>query len=114
MARGSNRVIYGHGGNRTYFINDMEVTEAEWHARFPSRIEDLLAQGVSTKSMTPGKWPIASEALAVHKDQIPEAIETAKQKGVPTTFDKDGRPLMTSPEHFQQYANAHGFKHRGY
>jgi len=114
MARGDNRVIYGAKGKKTYYINDVEVTEAEWHARFPSRIKDLLAEGSRTKSMTPGAWPIASEALAVHPDQIPEAMETAKAKGVPTSFDANGRPIMTSPGHFKQYAKAHGYFHRGY
>ena len=58
--------------------------------------------------------PLHSEALAVHPNQIPEAIEVAKRKGVPVEFDKVGRPIFTSSRQFREYAKRHGFRHRGY
>lgn len=58
--------------------------------------------------------PLESQALGVHPDQIPEAIETAKALGVPTRFTKTGEPIFTSSRHFRQYARRHGYRHRGY
>lgn len=58
--------------------------------------------------------PIKSDAMAVHPDQVPEARELAKKKGVPTDFLPDGRPLFTSSRHFREYARKHGFRHKGY
>ncbi len=53
--------------------------------------------------------PKASDAMAVHPRQVPEAIESAKKKGVPTEFLKDGRPLFTSRRHQAAYIRAYGF-----
>ncbi len=114
MARGDNRVVYGARGKRTYFIADVEVTEAEWHARFPSKIADLLKHGMKTKSMTPSAWPIVSESLGINPDQVPEAMAADKKRGVTAEFDREGRPIMTSPEHFKQYAKQCGLVHKGY
>lgn len=54
-------------------------------------------------------WPIKSEALGVHPDQISEAREQSIALGVPTEFTKDGRPILTGPKHRKRYAEALGF-----
>jgi hypothetical protein len=56
--------------------------------------------------------PKLSEALAVHPDQVPEAVEDAKRKGVPTRFEADGRPVITSRAHQKAYLKAYGFHNR--
>jgi putative FmdB family regulatory protein len=63
-----------------------------------------------------GNWPMKSEALGVHPDQIGEAVEQARKLGIPTEFTKDGRPILTSPGHRKRYAEALGFwdKNGGY
>lgn len=56
--------------------------------------------------------PKASNALKVHPSQVQEAIENARQKGVPTDFTKDGRPLFTSRSHQKRYCKAYGYFNR--
>lgn len=54
-----------------------------------------------------------SDALAVHPNQIKEATEDARKKGVPTDFSEDGRPIFTSRRHLRDYCVAYGFYNRG-
>lgn len=61
------------------------------------------------------KKKVVSEALAVHPDQVPEAIEEAKKLGVVSPdFDSHGRPTFENSAHFRRYAKAFGFRHKGY
>ena len=54
-------------------------------------------------------WPKASEALAVHPDQIEEARRDARFKGVPTEFDGVGRPVFENASHQSRYVRAYGY-----
>lgn len=56
--------------------------------------------------------PKLSDALAVHPSQVAEAVADAKKKGVPTRFEADGRPIITSRAHQKQYLKAYGFHNR--
>lgn len=58
----------------------------------------------------PGNWPMASEAMAVHPDQISEAVEEARKIGVPTEFTREGSPVFTGPDHRRKYCEAHGVR----
>lgn len=61
------------------------------------------------------KKKVVSETLAVHPDQIPEAIEESRKLGVPPpNFDQHGRPTFDNSSHFRRYAKAHGYRHYGY
>lgn len=51
---------------------------------------------------------IHSESLAVHPSQIAEAREHARRHGVPTEFDTQGRPILTSRSHKRAYAHSRG------
>lgn len=57
-------------------------------------------------------WPLVSEALSVHPDQVQEAIDSARRKGVPTEFTKSGAPIFTSREHRKRYCEAYHFYDR--
>lgn len=57
-------------------------------------------------------WPRLSDAMAVHPDQIAEASELSKKKGVPTHYDEWGRPRLTDARHERRYMKAFGFFHR--
>jgi putative FmdB family regulatory protein len=57
----------------------------------------------------PGNWPMKSDAMAVHPDQIGEAQESSVRKGVPTQFDRDGRPILTSAAHRKKFCEAYGY-----
>jgi hypothetical protein len=54
-----------------------------------------------------GKWPILSDAMAVHPSQIPEAQEFDRQHGVPTNYLPDGRPELRDVSHRRAYLKAH-------
>lgn len=56
--------------------------------------------------------PKLSDALAVHPTQVAEAVADAKKKGVPTSFEADGRPIITSRAHQKAYLKAYGFHNR--
>lgn len=56
--------------------------------------------------------PKACVALAVHPSQVPEAVESARRKGVPTDFTPQGRPLFTSRAHQKRYLKAYGYHNR--
>lgn len=52
-------------------------------------------------------YPMHSWALAVQPEEIEEFKEAAKRDGVPTDFDDEGCPILTSREHRRKY-----LKHR--
>ena len=58
----------------------------------------------------PAGWPMRSEALAVHPEQRGEATEAAKKAGVPTYFDRIGRPVFTDQGHRKAYMKAFGYR----
>lgn len=53
-------------------------------------------------------WPIRSDALAVHPKQIKEAMEFDRKNGVPTDYDKYGRPELRDRKHRKRYMMLHG------
>ena len=76
--------------------------------------QDVAAAQEETKQGATGgqgttTWPQHSDALGVHPSQAEEARESAKRRGVPTDFDKAGRPVFTSAAHKRAYAKAYGF-----
>ena len=48
-------------------------------------------------------WPLKCEALAVGPNQIQEQMEVDRRCGVPTEYDKIGRPIITGPIHYRRY-----------
>jgi sugar/nucleoside kinase (ribokinase family) len=94
--------------NGRYYLEGAEVTRAEFHRAFRQSQEPP-----GTSSLV-GFKPLHSEALAVHPEDVPAAIEDARKKGVPVDFDPEGRPVFTSSRQFREYARAYGLVHRGY
>jgi hypothetical protein len=101
--------IVGEGDNQQYFLDGREVSAEEFFEAFPEQpLGDHAGNAlVSFKTLR-------SEALAVHPDQVPEARDDAARKGIPTEFDRIGRPIFHSSRHFREYAKKYGFRHRGY
>ena len=54
-------------------------------------------------------WPLHSDALACDPGNVLEAQEAASTRGVPTEFDREGRPVFTSREHRKQFCEAFGY-----
>lgn len=69
---------------------------------------DRAAEGSGVK-FHPGNWPMESEALAVHPDQVKEASMAADAAGVPTEFKKNGRVVFRSAHHRKKYCEAFGY-----
>jgi hypothetical protein len=82
------------------------------------RIDGFLVQR-SFSAERPGanshmssNWPMKSEAAAVHPSQIGEATEFYRNKGVPTSFDRLGRPVLESRAHRKAFLRASGLHDR--
>lgn len=83
-----------------YYLCGVEVAEEEYRAVHPLPASDVVMRPAKAK------WPIISRALAVHPKQVEEAREAAKRAGVPTDFLPDGRPIITSQKHQNEYAKS--------
>lgn len=94
-----------------YLIDDREVSKAKFRREEKAALKRIVKQEYAPQTNRGGAsaWPLVSDALAVHPDQIPEAIESAKRKGVPTEFDKMGRPIFTSRAHRKSYCEKYHF-----
>lgn len=88
-----------------YYLDGREVTEGEYRRRYP-----LPSPGSSrpTGNANGNAWPIYSDALAVHPEQVAEATDSARARGVPTDFLPDGRPQFRDRAHRRQYMKAYG------
>lgn len=105
MARGT--IIYGNPVR--YFVNDKEVTKDEYDAAFPSKLADLFASGETLAAHQSSCWPMKSEAMACHPDQIPAIMERDRKAGVPTQRDRAGRPILTSRAHRRALMRVEGY-----
>ncbi len=92
------KVIYGRLGAKQFFVDDVEVTEEEFHATFPTRIEDILASGLLGHSATKTCWPMRSRALAVHPKQVDQANARNRRHGLASYYEKDGTAVLPTRE----------------
>lgn len=103
--RGS--VRYDARGNGTYTLNGVEVTKAEFDAAFPPK-----ELGVPSAA-APSCWPMTSEALAVHPDQVAEANARNKRHGVNATYEPGtGMCLIPDRGERKRLLKLEGFKDR--
>jgi hypothetical protein len=70
---------------------------------------DIAREQNGNQSFKSACWPMRSDALGVHPDQIPEAIAEAAKSGVRVNFDGEGRAILESPKHRKEYAESMGF-----
>ena len=71
---------------------------------------ELFAEYLPPGGQLPTTWPMTSEAAAVSADQVPAAMERDKKAGVPTQYDKTGRPVFTDRGHRKAYLRSHGYR----
>ena len=69
---------------------------------------DIAADRGGSCHSTGKGWPMLSDAMAVHPDQIQETREHAARHGVPTDFVPDGRPILLSRNHRKRYGELIG------
>lgn len=73
-----------------------------------------IADAAAAEAVGNRPWSkkVKSVALAVHPDQIAEAAEDARKRGVPTEFTADGCPVLTDRDHKKRYLRAYGYYDR--
>lgn len=90
----------------------------EWNRRLAEageRARKRKQQAVPYFTKNAFRRPQPSDALGVHPDQRAEAIQHAKDHGVPTDYTPGGRPIITSVGHQKRLAKIRGFvPRRGY
>jgi len=100
------------GTKRTYtrFFHTSDIRPQYIYTQDGKRAyRDIMAeQRCSTGRARQWARGLASDALAVHPDQIPEARAYDKAHGVPTEYKADGRPIFTGRGHRKAYCKAHG------
>lgn len=85
------RLVFGeNGAPDRYYIDNKEVTKAEWDRAFPPR---PIGTGAG---LTAWKRPVKSEALAVHPSQVQKVLERNRKHGVHIDYDHQGRPIFKS------------------
>jgi len=77
------RIVFGK--ETTYFVNDKEITKEEYEKEFPPKSLEEIGP---CDGHRPGIWPMYSEALAVHPDQVDEANERARKCGIGARYQK--------------------------
>jgi hypothetical protein len=97
--------IVGNGKSARYYIDGKQVTKRAFDAAFPDK-------PIGTGAGLLGWKPLVSDALAVHPNQVKEAIDDARAKGVSVDFKEDGRPVFTSRQQRKEYCKAYGFYDR--
>lgn len=65
--------------------------------------------GVRIRRKGIARWPIHSEASAVHPEQREELMRFYESQGVPTYVDENGCPVYTSARHRKRACEARGF-----
>lgn len=94
------RVVYrSYQSKPIYYVDGAEATEAKYRA---ATVDRFVVGEIPSCPHSAG-WPIHSDAAGVHPDDIPAAMAAARERGVPTDFDKEGRPILTGPLHRREY-----------
>jgi hypothetical protein len=74
-----------------YKIEGREVTKAEFDA---ACLTKPLARPPMLGGNTTTGWPMKSDGMAVHPDQVPEVMARNKKHGVYIDYDTDGCPIL--------------------
>ncbi len=80
---------------KRYWLDGKEVTEAEYEAAFPSKLEELL-EAADVMIEGGGHWPILSDGLGVHPEQVDEANRRNKAAGVAVEYNHKGQAVIPS------------------
>jgi len=68
----------------------------------------LPAEIAGQGGMRPTCWPMKSHALAVHPSQRDEFAKFDAEHGVPTEYDRMGKPIYRSQKHRKAHCELHG------
>lgn len=73
---------------------------------------DMVAERRGFKDTNGAGWPMLSDALGVHPDQISDARAEAERAGVRLDFTRDGRAILESRTHRRAVLRALGYHDR--
>lgn len=105
------KIIYGT--KTRFFVDDVEVTRAQFDKAFPNRIQDLLKTGKGPDGNRSACWPMkGSDALSVIPKRIPEAMQSDAEHNVPTEYTSEGQPIFRDRGHRREYLKAYGYHDR--
>ena len=100
---------YGKDGSVIDITPESERKLADELERDAKRIR----KGMKPRGVQRGaKYPIHSEAMGIEPEDIPQAVEILKSKGVSTEYTKTGEPIIRSANHLREHAQAMGFYDR--
>lgn len=88
------KIVYKSSGKHVYFLDGREVTRKEYNMAVPSRLDDLFEAGTTATSQTRACWPMMSDALSVHPDQVGEATARNRKHGVNVGYLPDGTAVI--------------------
>lgn len=110
------RVTYGKPTR--YFVDDKEVSKAEYDAASPKgRLKALFAACTTARSQTTTCWPMRSDALSCHPKQIAAVMERNKKHGITgVSYEADGTCVISDREARRQIMALEGMhdNHGGY
>ena len=107
------KVIWGTRGKKRFFVNDKEVTEAEFDIACPTKVSRLLpAANILAKNSK--CWPRKSDALGGHGSQKAALEAESIRIGVPTEYalDETGgcQAVIRSNAHQRDLLKAKGYR----
>jgi hypothetical protein len=105
--------IGGTSEKPVYKIDGREVSKKEFDAAFP----DQSLAGGNFGGHLPGNWPMLSDGLAVHPDQVHEANERNRRAGINVTYEpQSGRAILPDRNERKKLLKYEGFRdnHGGY
>lgn len=73
---------------------------------------DLLASRTPPLADATTGWPLHSDAMGVHPEQVPEEMAALKRLGVDTRYDDKGRPILENRRHRKAHMKALGLVDR--
>lgn len=89
-----------YGKHPTFYLDDREVTEAEYmkaEAELPDKFAQLVESGELLYSQSTTLWPLRSEALAVSPRQVEAANARNARHGIATRYDaRTGQAVIPS------------------
>jgi hypothetical protein len=86
-----------HGG-------DIEIDGIVWERCIGCEHERVLPNSKG--------WPMTSESAGTHPSEIPNAMETARKKGVNLNYTSDGRAIFENAAHRRAALRALGMRDR--
>lgn len=86
-----------------HFLDGVEVTREEFLDAFPDKVG--CPSTISSKG-----WPMRSEALAVHPDQVDEANARNRRRGLASEYEKGtGVCVIPTPREKKKLVKLEGF-----